>query len=218
MMFKKRISGEKRREAIVEAALEVFSEKGYDGSTIKKIAERAQINQGLIYQHFKNKQDLYEAITKKHPTRWFLPFENMDKIMSGDDDQKILKGFARCYLEVMRRNEQLVKFINFGQLENPHLFEISPTKSDDSPLAILSNHSKKRIKERRLKKKKAGLASRIFLGMIHWYGLRSFIAKAKGWEVYNEDEVLDAIVDIYLNGMVTKNGKKEESEEKESGL
>lgn len=209
-MQKKRITGEKRRELILEAALEVFSEKGYDGSTIKKIAERAQINQGLIYQHFKNKQDLYEAITKKFPTQWFLPSEDIGKMMNGDDDRKILKDFARCYLEVMRRNEQLVKFINFGQLENPHLFEISPMKSDDSPLTILSNHFKKRIKEgKKFKKKRVGLAARIFLGMIHWYGLRSFIAKAKEWEVYNEEEVLDSIVDIYLHGMIVKSGKKE---------
>ena len=58
-MQKKRLPGKLRRELIMEAALEVFSEKGYDGSTIKKIAERAKINQGLIYQHFESKQDLY---------------------------------------------------------------------------------------------------------------------------------------------------------------
>ena len=45
MMLKKRIPKGKRRELIVEAALEVFSKKGYDGSTIKKISERAQITQ-----------------------------------------------------------------------------------------------------------------------------------------------------------------------------
>jgi TetR/AcrR family transcriptional regulator len=216
-MLKKRIHREKRRELIVKAALDVFSKKGYDGSTIKKISERAQITQGLIYCHFKSKRDLYETITKNYPTRWFFSSEDMGKIMSGDDDRKIFKNFARCYLEVMRRNEQLLKFINFGQLENPHLFKVSPTKSSCSPLAILSNYSKKRIKERKLKKKKAGLAVRIFLGMIHWYGLRSIIAKAKGWEVYNEDEVIDTIVDIYLYGMITKSVKKE-SEAQASGL
>jgi len=217
VMLKKRIPKGIRRELIVEAALEVFSKNGYGGSTIKKISEQAQITQGLIYHHFKNKRNLYEAITKKYPTRWFVPSEDMGKIMGGDDDRKTLKNFTRCYLEVMRRNVQLVKFINFGRLENPHLFEASLTKSDDSPLAILSKHSEKRIKEGKLKKKKVGLAVRIFLGMIHWYGLRSIIAKEKGWRVYNEDEVIDTIVDIYLYGMVAKSVKKE-SEMQASGL
>jgi TetR/AcrR family transcriptional regulator len=200
-MQRKRILGKERRELIIEAALEVFSEKGYEGATIKKIAEQAGINQGLIYQHFKNKEDLYKAIIEKASSRFLSP-KNIHERMKGNDDREILKFFARLYLEIMRSNEKLIKFINFGQLENPRLFEIKYFQREESPLTILSNYLSKRMKDGKFKKKKSRLAARIFLGIIHWYGLRSLISKAKGWKVYDEDEVLDTIVDIYLHGMI----------------
>jgi AcrR family transcriptional regulator len=42
---------------ILKAALEVFSERGYEGSTTKKIPDGSGVNQALIYQHFKNKEE-----------------------------------------------------------------------------------------------------------------------------------------------------------------
>ncbi len=53
------------RERILEAALECFSERGYDGATTREIARRAGVNLGLIKYYFDGKERLWrEAVTR----------------------------------------------------------------------------------------------------------------------------------------------------------
>jgi len=58
-MSKKKIV---RREAIIEAAIEVFSEKDFKAASISEIAKKAGVADGTIYQYFKNKEDLFFSI------------------------------------------------------------------------------------------------------------------------------------------------------------
>lgn len=56
-----------RREQIVQAALKIFSRKGYDATTNKEIAREAGIaSPGLIYHHFKDKASLLRAVIEWH--------------------------------------------------------------------------------------------------------------------------------------------------------
>jgi AcrR family transcriptional regulator len=58
----KRSRGEVTREALVEAALEIFGRDGFDAASTRDIAELAGTNQALINYHFKGKQGLYLAV------------------------------------------------------------------------------------------------------------------------------------------------------------
>jgi TetR/AcrR family fatty acid metabolism transcriptional regulator len=51
-----------RRESIIQAAIEIFSKKGFQAATISEIAQRAGVAEGSIYQYFKNKEDLFFSI------------------------------------------------------------------------------------------------------------------------------------------------------------
>jgi AcrR family transcriptional regulator len=46
------------RTRLLDAALEVFDEQGYSATTLDAIAERAGVNRGTIYLHFKNKAEI----------------------------------------------------------------------------------------------------------------------------------------------------------------
>lgn len=177
------------------------------------IADRAEINEGLIYKHFKSKEDLYLAILDTRNQDGFDP-EDFQKIMEEDDNRKVFMYFARAYLTILRSNEKLVRLISFGQLASPDLaapkiFRIPFDGSDQSPVFILSNYIKRRIKEGAFTRKKPKLTARIFVGMIHWYGLRRMIANSKQWGVYDEDEVLDAMVSIFLDGLIVRDRKRQ---------
>jgi AcrR family transcriptional regulator len=52
-------------DRIIEAAIKLFSEKGFNGTTTKEIAETAEVNEALIFRHFSTKRDLYGAIIEK---------------------------------------------------------------------------------------------------------------------------------------------------------
>jgi AcrR family transcriptional regulator len=56
-----RLSAADRREAILAAALRVFSEGSYAGATTAEIAREAGISEPILYRHFGSKKDLYFA-------------------------------------------------------------------------------------------------------------------------------------------------------------
>ena len=61
MIKKEKNKGEKKREQILEAALECFLEKGYGNASISDIMARAKISKGGIYWYFQCKDEIYVA-------------------------------------------------------------------------------------------------------------------------------------------------------------
>ncbi len=51
-----------RYDSILEAASDVFAEKGFEASAMAEIAERARVSEGLIYKYFQNKRDLLARV------------------------------------------------------------------------------------------------------------------------------------------------------------
>lgn len=62
-----RLARERAREALLQAAIEVFSERGVAGSSIAAITQRAGAAQGLVNYHFGGKDQLVAAVID----RWF---------------------------------------------------------------------------------------------------------------------------------------------------
>ena len=56
-----RLSAPDRRQAVLDAALEVFSEGSYAGATTAQIAREAGISEPILYRHFGSKKELYFA-------------------------------------------------------------------------------------------------------------------------------------------------------------
>lgn len=90
---------EQSKRTIIASATKVFSEFGYQ-ATIEKIAKAANISKGLIYNYFKSKDDLLEAIFMEG-----FPF--FDKILNIQDKNdtaleklgQVLKTFTRSLQE-----------------------------------------------------------------------------------------------------------------------
>jgi AcrR family transcriptional regulator len=59
---RKRLSGERRREVILAAALDAFAAGGYHETSLEDVAARAGISKALIYEHFASKRDLFRAL------------------------------------------------------------------------------------------------------------------------------------------------------------
>jgi TetR/AcrR family transcriptional regulator, repressor of fatR-cypB operon len=63
----KRVVSDKR-EAILDAALELFVERGFFGTAVPEIAERASVGAGTIYRYFESKEALVNAIYRQQKT------------------------------------------------------------------------------------------------------------------------------------------------------
>jgi TetR/AcrR family transcriptional regulator len=56
-----RLSGQERRQAVLEAACRVFFHSSYRGATTAQIAQEAGVSEPILYRHFASKRDLYVA-------------------------------------------------------------------------------------------------------------------------------------------------------------
>src|SRR5687767_8065695 len=54
-----------KREAIMAAALELFEERGFHGTAVPLVAERAGVGAGTLYRYFENKEALVNALYQK---------------------------------------------------------------------------------------------------------------------------------------------------------
>jgi AcrR family transcriptional regulator len=63
---KRRLTAEERRTGILDAALAVFSQRGYHDASIDEIAGEAGVSKALIYEHFASKQELYAELIARN--------------------------------------------------------------------------------------------------------------------------------------------------------
>ena len=69
---------EERKDQIVNAAEEVFTQKGLDNARMDDIAEETGLSKGTLYLYFKSKDDLIAAVLDRIFQREFRAFENID--------------------------------------------------------------------------------------------------------------------------------------------
>lgn len=67
---RKRVNGEESRVRILDAATEVASERGYDGTSIALVSERSGLPASSIYWHFEDKDHLIAAVIERSFNRW----------------------------------------------------------------------------------------------------------------------------------------------------
>jgi AcrR family transcriptional regulator len=94
---RKRLTGEKRREAILESALEVIAQRGYHASSIDDIAREAGVSKALIYEHFASKQDLYAVLLEQQAGQLFSDLAEAISEAGRSASARLAVGFEAFY-------------------------------------------------------------------------------------------------------------------------
>lgn len=100
-------AGERTRERILEAALPLFAEHGYAGTSVRKVAGAAEVNVATLAYHFRDKAGLYAATLERLYERLVdLPVQMATK--DGDDVMSSLVRTAWTYLKDNKRHMRLL--------------------------------------------------------------------------------------------------------------
>jgi AcrR family transcriptional regulator len=115
-------------ELIFETAQDVFTEKGFDGTRMEEISQRAGINKALLHYYYRTKEKLFTAIFEKVMGDFF---SNMIEIMESEKPlfEKI-EYFVENYINLILKNPHIPVFIINELNRNPQrllsIFELTP--------------------------------------------------------------------------------------------
>lgn len=84
----------KTREAILDAAIQVFSVRGVSHTTLANIAKEAGVTRGAIYWHFKDKEDLLAALWEQV----LLPFQPIGRASENPEEPDPLGKLKQTYV------------------------------------------------------------------------------------------------------------------------
>lgn len=120
-----RMTAEDRRQQILEVAVELFSQKGFRGTTTKEIALAAGVNEAIIYRHFATKSDLYDAIMDQKATSPLVKSmqETVSQAMEAGDDRLVFETMAFHMLEFHDHDESAMRLLLYSALEGHELAE-----------------------------------------------------------------------------------------------
>lgn len=97
-----------KQKRIVEAAIEIFTEKGYSASSTSEIASKAGVAEGTIFRHYKTKKELLFSIVSPIVARLVAPFVLKDfvKVLEAEysDYESFLRAVYKNRAEFVRRH------------------------------------------------------------------------------------------------------------------
>ena len=70
-------------EKIIDAAREIFFEKGYNGATMRDIASKAEVNLALLHYYYRTKEKIFEIVLNQ---AFVTLFKRLNKIFTSNVD------------------------------------------------------------------------------------------------------------------------------------
>jgi AcrR family transcriptional regulator len=97
------------RARILDAALELFSEQGFDGTTLQQIADRLGFTKAALYYHFRSKDDLLRALIAPAIAEVDGLLDSYDA--EGTDAPGQRRRFIEAYIDVMLGQRRLIAYM-----------------------------------------------------------------------------------------------------------
>ncbi|MBS1248907.1 MAG: HTH-type transcriptional repressor AcnR [Chloroflexi bacterium] len=185
------------RDHILEKAEQLFTKHGYQGASIRKIADACGVTNAALYYHFTNKEALFVEVIKQHAFRLGTRMRQAGG-REGSYQERVT-AMAQEYMELMSERRSLFHLLRHkvkGMKRKPpqeHFGEIYSTMF--GPIEEILQEAIEAGELRSLPENYSGTS--VLLGMLHGVGRYHSVCNEE--ELKNEDVHL--IVDIFWNGM-----------------
>ncbi|MGH6865382.1 MAG: CerR family C-terminal domain-containing protein [Methyloceanibacter sp.] len=106
------------RNNIMKAAVVLFAERGYDGTSVRAIVSKAHVNQAAINYHFKGKEGLYLEVLQA-AFEGYLRLDNFDlERLKALPREKALRAFLHQQLRPLLARDDMSRYIRIFAWEN----------------------------------------------------------------------------------------------------
>jgi AcrR family transcriptional regulator len=119
-----RLSSDKRRESIIETAIEILANKSFETLSMRSLAKEEGISESMLYRFFHNKYDVLLAIIKKQRKVIYHSFKDITeaiKVMI-PDLEKSLPTIGELIVKKLTENQAFFRFITREGRKLPQIF------------------------------------------------------------------------------------------------
>ena len=195
-----RLSGEERRRVLIDAALALFAQNGFRGTTTKEIAQAAQCSEATLFKHFATKEELYSAIleTKAQIEETLV---QVRQIAARKDDAGVFRAVGLKGLTQMEQDASLMRLLLFSALEGHKLAHRFFESKVWQLHKVLSSYIEERIADGVFRSVNPLITARAFIGMIVHYILLHEIYGIERPPGFSSEQVVDTFVTLFCDGL-----------------
>ncbi|NOX19150.1 MAG: TetR/AcrR family transcriptional regulator [Chlorobi bacterium] len=145
-----RLNTLERQKIIIDEAINIIHENGYESFSIRELASRVKISEPAIYRHFLNKEDIILGILSR-----FHEFENLlaKEINDFDNPLDKIRHFIFFHFKFLEENKELTSVIfaenifNQSKLLRKKFMSVIERRKDILSEIIENSKSQKQIKD-----------------------------------------------------------------------
>ena len=197
-----RMNAGDRRRQLLDAALDLFSRKGFGGATTKEIAAAAGVTEAIIFRHFPSKQALYTAVLDSRTEdcshdEWFAGIQaHMDR----NDDAGVLRMLAAGILESYRTDARFERILLFAALEG-HELGLAHYRGYAVPVfELFRDYIARRQREGALRDYNPGIVIAAIAGMAQNYAIYTELFGFQSMRA-DDAEVIEIFTNIMMRGI-----------------
>ena len=107
----------KSRQHILDAALKLFSHKGYGATSVRDIAEEAELSKGNVYHHFPDKEAIFRALIDRYFELMSQPEFPFNRVLAAGSFPDNLEEMGLAVREIIRDYREYVALIYVDVVE-----------------------------------------------------------------------------------------------------
>ena len=202
-----RMTGDERRSQILQIAINLFSQRGFSGTTTKEIARAAGVSEAMVFRHFANKDELYSAILDhKACNRTFQnPFEEVGEKIKAKDDYRVFYTMALNALDHHTEDCDFLRLMLHSALEDHDLARMFFESFITDVYNFLGDYIRQRQVDGAFRAIEPNVIVRAFVGMFVHHSLNNLLwdKEQKLLKISNE-EAAKNFTEILLRGITAK--------------
>jgi|GEM_PF-604129 len=119
---------EETRRRILDAAEALFAAKGFAGTRVQSIVDRARVNKRMLYHYFGSKRGIYAAVAELRFREILDPaYEQGRRALETDGPREALQTVIGVYFDALRAHPRYTKFVGWEAVAGwPVLNELEP--------------------------------------------------------------------------------------------
>ena len=195
-----RMTSDDRRAAIMETAIKLFSERGFRGTTTRALADAIGVSEPVLYEHFKSKRELFEAIIDvKSREGVARATALLQPLADAGQDRDLLIGLGEFVVQCHTEDEAYGRLVLMAALEGPELGGIFYERQREAR-RMLAAYFAARTQAGVFREVDPIIAARVFLGVFVHLGMDRMLYHGAS-ELGSVREVVEQMVDVFLKGI-----------------